>query len=525
MKNIFFLLFLSFGVSHHQLEAQSIAVEKEEYTKLESLGKKAEQKKDYPSALQYYLKAEAKATHKQLSQQLIKIKLDIGNMYLVMSNYGEALGYYNELIALAEMNNQRKELIPLALNNIALMYGNELDYKRAVEYGKKGYDFAVARNYNYSKMLSGMNMSDIYNKMGNYKEARKILLEIKDIPKSEEHALICDANYAETFLIEGKVDEAQIMMETLYKSSNYRSYLPGVLSKIYAQQNKIDQAIFYAEKALKEASEITIRISLYDQLYELYFTKQNYEKTRTYKDAIVKSKDSLALLINRGLFESNKIKLKELEYEKEIQHNKDKLQSERILFGAGISFTLLLLFTIYRILQNRILKQKQEKIIADNQQKIINLELEGLKNSIAEKNRKLSAKALYLSGRNELVEEIINSVGKIPQISDNREISKQMKTLKNYLKTDEKWDDFISYFEEVNPNFIKILKERHPQLTSDDIRFICYLYMNLDLKEISGIFNITAEAAKKRKQRIAKKMEVATDDLHNYILKINRDYF
>lgn len=518
-KSLFYLLFLLLLVVM-PLAAQESAVEKEEHVKLVKLGDAAAEKKEYATALEYFLKAEVLATKKQLPKQMISIKLSIGNMYLAMSNYGEALGYYKEVIAFAEKSNKNKEIIPIALNNIALMYCNEMDYTTAIEYSKRGYDYAKAQNYSYSKVLSGVNLSDIYNKTGQYKEARRVLLEIKDTPKSDQFAFYFQANYAETFLIEGKVDEAQRMVEELYKTSEYKNYLTGLLSKIYAKQNKIDLAIAYAEKAVKDNTEPTIQISLYDELYELYFSKGDYQKTKYYKNAVIKAKDSLAKLINRGLYESNKVKLKEQEYESEIKHNRDRLQLERILFAIGGIFLLLLFFTIYRSMQNRILKQKQEKIIADNQQKIISLELESLRNNIAEKNRKLSAKALYLSGRNELVEEIINSVAKIPQLSQNKEVSDQMKTLKNYLKADEKWDDFISYFEEVNPNFIKFLKEKYPQLTSDDTRFICYLYMNLDLKEISGIFNITAEAAKKRKQRIAKKMEIATDDLHDYLLKI-----
>ena len=52
--------------------------------------------------------------------------------------------------------------------------------------------------------------------------------------------------------------------------------------------------------------------------------------------------------------------------------------------------------------------------------------------SIAEKNRTLSAKALYLSGRNELIEEVIGSL----ENSGNKEVQPAVKKLKSYLKSD-----------------------------------------------------------------------------------------
>ena len=79
-----------------------------------------------------------------------------------------------------------------------------------------------------------------------------------------------------------------------------------------------------------------------------------------------------------------------------------------MLFIFAVVFVLVVFWFIYRGLKNRITKQKQEKIIAENEKKILNLELNNLTNNIAEKNRKLSAKALYLSGRNELIEEVID---------------------------------------------------------------------------------------------------------------------
>lgn len=163
-------------------------------------------------------------------------------------------------------------------------------------------------------------------------------------------------------------------------------------------------------------------------------------------------------------------------------------------------------------------KQRQERKLTESKQVITDLELDSLKNNIAEKNRKLSAKALYLSGRNELIEEVMNALANIPEVTSNKKIVEYMKTLKSYLRSDTEWDEFIAYFEQANPNFLKTLSSKHPQLNSADIRFICYVIMNLDIREISTIFNITINAATKRKRRIKEKMGIDKENsLYEYL--------
>jgi len=129
---------------------------------------------------------------------------------------------------------------------------------------------------------------------------------------------------------------------------------------------------------------------------------------------------------------------------------------------------------------------------------------------------------LYLSGRNELIEEVMNSLSQVPEVNSNKEVLDYIKTLKNYLKSDQEWDEFITYFEQVNPEFIKTLTTKFPDLNPADIRFLCYVYMNLDVKEIGNIYNITYNAAVKRLRRIKEKMKIEKEiSLHEYLITIH----
>lgn len=128
-----------------------------------------------------------------------------------------------------------------------------------------------------------------------------------------------------------------------------------------------------------------------------------------------------------------------------------------------------------------------------------------LQKEIELRNRKLSARALYLSGRNQFINNLILFIETIPEISKVPALDMQIKHLKDYLRGDNEGETFISHFEEVNPGFLTRLRKQHPALTSNDMRYIAYIYMNLTTKEISTLLNITIYASKK-KERIISKM-------------------
>ena len=96
-----------------------------------------------------------------------------------------------------------------------------------------------------------------------------------------------------------------------------------------------------------------------------------------------------------------------------------------------------------------------------------------------------------------------------------------IKSLKEFTNTSVLWKEFTSHFDEVNPHFLAVLKKKYPKLNNNDIRFLCYIYMNMDLKEISMILNISLDSCKKRKRRIAQKMGVKTEDLLNHMTEIS----
>jgi tetratricopeptide (TPR) repeat protein len=526
--NLYIALSLFF-ITFQKLYSQSdVAVSREECQKLIDKGAAEMEKNNFAAALELFTKAEVIAEKKQWKDKLFFIKGNLGILYGEFTNSGESLGYYLKALQYAKGSPELEKRSITIINNIGLLYTKEKDYRTAFEYYGRALTLAKEQKSDYNIILASLNISSLYNDLGDYKAAQKYLRDINSIPKARKFERGVKINYSESLMVEGKVAEAQRMMEELIRDVDRLNDVDDcyvciveLLSKIYNKQQKIDLAISFAQKGLQNTRSITDKADLYQQLSDLYFKKKEYQLFKSYKDSVQIAKDSVAASINRGLYESNKVKLKVQEYKNELEVKTEKQQTERLLFIVGILFTLMLFWFVYRSQKNRIVKQKQEKVIVENQQQIADLEIENLKSSIAEKNRKLSAKALYLSGRNELIESVINSLTQIPEIAHSKDVNDYVKTLRTYLKTDEEWDDFINYFGEVNPDFLRTLTAMHPDLNPADIRFLCYIYMNLDLREVGNIFNITYNAALKRQRRIKEKMEIDKDiSLYDYLLQL-----
>ena len=177
------------------------------------------------------------------------------------------------------------------------------------------------------------------------------------------------------------------------------------------------------------------------------------------------------------------------------------------------------------IVELELAKEKSDYLLIQKQlheqETLALLEQERFKNELEVKNRKLTAKALYLSSKNDLIEEVLQSLSQNTEIVENLELKKQIRELKNHLKTDTQWDSFFTHFEEINQGFLDRLRHKHDKLTPSDIRYITYLYMNLSNKEIASLLNITPQSCRKRKERLSSKLNIPDNTtLHNYLSMI-----
>ncbi|RZN84063.1 MAG: hypothetical protein EVB11_03205 [Winogradskyella sp.] len=109
----------------------------------------------------------------------------------------------------------------------------------------------------------------------------------------------------------------------------------------------------------------------------------------------------------------------------------------------------------------------------------------------------------------------------------NERVRLRLKTIVNEIKTTSSdkrhWEDFKIYFENINPSFLKNLSVKHPNLTSKDLKYCCYLSMNMSNNDIKNLLCINAESVRTHKYRLKKKMRLSKDqDLITYTRALGR---
>ncbi|UPT71864.1 MAG: tetratricopeptide repeat protein [Flavobacterium sp. JAD_PAG50586_2] len=428
------------------------------------------------------------------------------------------------------------------MNNIAILYSEEKKYSQAIDYFKRAYAIAKENNEPIKTGLYAMNLGNLAADMGKPKLADEYYNEaLLLLPKDSPFIVLVKIGLANGNLQQGKPKEArEAAQHLLVTTKNLDFYhididLLTLIAKSYLKENQPQEATVYVNKILAKKPNLEVKIKLFELLSEISVRKQDYGLALQYKDSLFNATMKLTEIKNGKLYENSKIKFELQNYKNQSMLNEAKLVNERKTFYTILGFIivaiLLALWTIWNLSQ----KLKQKKLIAERNEQILALALEKekseslvlvleqekLKNEVELKNRKLSAKALYLSGRNQIIEELLSELSNLQQVSKDTTLVTHIQSLKSQLKKDNEWNSFITHFEETNQGFLDSLKAKHPTLTINDIRYISYIYMNLSTKEIASMLNITQESCRKRKERVISKMELPKDvNLYDYLTSL-----
>ena len=502
---------------------------RENYEFLIKRGSEATDAKEYSLALEHYNEAFTVAKNNNWVKEMWAAKHNSGLIYKKVSNIGEALKQYSEALEVLEGHKEFGEQKVMTLMHIGNVHSSEKEYEEGIRYFEKAYDLAQKEAGNTIIKVTALNLVNSCNTINyNLDEANRILQKVKKPVGNATYDNGWYIVYAENLLLRNDIVEAKKIVDSLMpivlqkKDETCFECIVTISAMIYKKSGEFDKAIKYLRIGLKQPLEVEKRITFLEQLSEFYRIKKEYALASVYTDSIIVYKDSLLNIVNHELYETNKVKLKIKDYQNDLKIKDEKIDAERTFFFLLILFGFILVMLLYRSYKIKGIKQKQERIIAENTERINSLEVENLHNDIAEKNRKLFAKALYRSGHDELIKEATESVLKIPEIRRDPELLKCIGSLEQELHTEDKWSEFMAYFEEVNPEFLSAIKEKHLNLSNNDIRFICYTYMNINLKEISTILNISYDACRIRKQRILKKLGLDTKvSLYDYIRNID----
>ncbi len=449
----------------------------------------------------------------------------VGGIHQEMGNYKIAL---SESLKALKFFEEKKDTVRKgdALMQIGTIESQLNNLDSAIEHVKEAYDIYDSYNDKQYKAYAANNIGEFYLEQRLPSETLFYLNEGLKISKeigNKEIEANSLASLGSAHLQLKEYPKAKNYLQQAYEIYRNLGYKKSIsmnlnqLASVSIQTKNEEEAIEFLEQSLDIAKSIGAKDNISDayQLLSLaYKSKRDYQKSllnyeayKTINDSIFNKTKSQQIEELRAIYDTEKkeqqIALQENEISLLGQKEKNS-RLQKILMGVG----LLLSVIAYYALRQKMKRNKLEK--------------EKLDAELAFKKKELTTHALHLAKKNETLESLKQKAEELKLKADGKQGYTQLiRTINFDLQDDNNWENFSRYFEEVHKDFNSNVKTKYPQITSNELRLLALLKMNLSSKEIANILNISPEGIKKARYRLRKKLDIATENsLQDLVLSL-----
>lgn len=318
--------------------------------------------------------------------------------------------------------------------------------------------------------------------------------------------------------------------EIAVKSKNKQAQVGVLLSYIKwykqfsAPNQEIEKSLENAKSIATELRDKSFLIKVMEQEYLFLKNANKYNEALSIQEQLKTIRDTLFSRDKEETVKRLEIQFEVSEKDRQLQiahQEKDIAKLTSILLGVGILSILMIATSIILFLRKINARNKQlittkEKLLtalADQRK----LEETKLQNEIDFKESKISALVIQMLQKNELLQQL-NAELKNTEKKDDVVIDKIIHKSQNQ---DKEWSDFNVHFESINKNFYQKIKEAYPEISPNDLKLCALIKLNLSIKEMAGILNISPDSVKTARYRLRKKFQLNTEDnLTEFILKL-----
>ncbi|MEN2399225.1 hypothetical protein GKZ90_0005520 [Flavobacterium sp. MC2016-06] len=177
-------------------------------------------------------------------------------------------------------------------------------------------------------------------------------------------------------------------------------------------------------------------------------------------------------------------------------------------------------FSIYRIKSIFLLKKTETKT-----KTITGFAEAALQKNILDSTRELSHYVMELDQKTEILQKVKTRISYLyPNVNDaiRRELMSIVNSIKAVANDTKLWDDFKIYFEQTNPNFLLTLARKHPSLSPKDLKYCCYIKMNMTNNDITNLLGINQDSVRTHKYRLKKKLTLEKEqDIFSYLRTVS----
>lgn len=160
---------------------------------------------------------------------------------------------------------------------------------------------------------------------------------------------------------------------------------------------------------------------------------------------------------------------------------------------------------------------------ASHKQQLLKLQNEKLATEIEAKNSRLMFSAVQMAHKNEILTDVKQDLQTLDNEADTK-LRQLVHKLNRELMSEDYWEEFNLYFNQLDQYFIQSILEKHPDLTQNDLRICSLIRINLSTKEIASLLNISNRGVEQSRYRLKKRLNLNRgEDLVKYITMFNRE--
>lgn len=413
--------------------------------------------------------------------------------------------------------------LAVAHMGMGLAHKKQGNYEQAYECMDKAALYSKKAGDEYGYYAAHADLSMVIKSMGNYEEAHRRLSEVTlpffiedgynfGIIQVYGNMAVCSnlMGLHERALTEtdsalvrmGDIDRKESESDVYHERSKALHGLGRTKEAMIAVNRAIELAKLVSLEKLRDAFET--KSALLFSLGEFEKSLQAYRAYAQTNDSILNEEKSRQVIELQTVYETSEKEraIERLEAESELEETK-----RTALVGGLIGLFLLSVVIINREVNRR----KKAKKLHEAEIKLADAEHARLEDQLAFKKRELTAMALEIARKNEIVEDIKSELLKADRGSEIPGAGEVFRKIDFSSKVDKNWDQFIEAFKETNGDFLKEISKNFPDLSKSELRLCALIKMNLSSKDIASILNISDEGVKKARYRLRKKLQLDTN--------------
>lgn len=502
-------------------------------------GEAAIRREDCVAAIRHLTEAQKLLPRNYDVKQDFWINYYLGVGYFIVSEYDRALEYLFKSLTLCNKHRLSQGLRSRTLNAIAGIYFDQQAYDKAWNIVQQ--DIVrkdVQRDSSYF-VTCATDLALIANKRAQYDTCEQWLRAArKHLPHkdSEEASDKIELIEAERLHLLHRYRELLPLARRLSQSPHIqksdRTEALGYLIEACTKLGLIQEARQAARQAIPQAS-LKLKPELFAYIADFYEQSGELQQAIAFKDSVILYMDSINRKSNHELMAKMQMRLEMLQQQNETEKRLAQLiQHRRMLLLLALIIVLIATVAILAMraknrqhrfaMQLRLEKEHQERqeaeyLVRETELKAA-FEQQMMKTDLEQKNRELSATTLFINSRNELLRDLIGQLQGILVEHSSPALRGLVLHLQQLLKSSDEKDTLTINFEKTNPDFFRIMKQHHDQLTDSDIRFLSYIKMNMPTKDIAALLNVNPDSIKRRKIRLSHKLGLYTSaELYTYV--------